>query len=103
MNSQKKDTQKLLENSQYAAEMLKGMAHNLRLLMICHIGAEEKSVLELAEYLGTSQSNVSQHLAKLRNLGILNSRRAANQIFYSVKNPEILELIKTMQKVFCRF
>lgn len=97
----KTDMKLLIEHSRHAAEMLKGIAHELRLLIICNLSDGEKSVLELAEFLGTSQSNVSQHLAKLRTLGILETRRDANQVFYSVKNPGTLDLIRTIQKAYC--
>jgi len=91
----------LVGKARMAAEMLKGIAHEYRLLIICGIGDGEKSVQELVDMLGTSQSNVSQHLAKLRTLGILQTRKEANQVFYSVKEKGTLDLIHVLQAAYC--
>ena len=60
------------------------------------------SVGEIVEKIGTSQSNVSQHLDQLRNKNIVKSRRDANRIYYCVRNENLLELIGTMRNVLCR-
>jgi DNA-binding transcriptional ArsR family regulator len=59
------------------------------------------SVGEIVEKIGTSQSNVSQHLDQLRNKNIVKSRRDANRIYYRVRNDQLLELISTMRGVLC--
>ncbi len=91
----------LVGKAQMAAEMLKGIAHEYRLLIVCAIGDGERSVQELVDMLGCSQSNVSQHLAKLRTLGILQTRKEANQVFYSVKEQGTLDLIHVLQAAYC--
>jgi len=60
------------------------------------------SVGEIVEKIGTSQSNVSQHLDQLRNKNIVRSRRDANRIYYSVSNEKLLDLISTMRGVLCQ-
>lgn len=97
----KKDLSQLMQNSRIAAELLKVLAHEIRLLIVCQIGDKEKSVQELTDFLNTSQSNVSQHLAKLRNLGVLETRKDKNQVFYRVKNELVLSIIKTLQSGYC--
>jgi len=58
-------------------------------------------VPNLVEAVGTSQSNVSQHLAILREKGILGTRRSANRVYYSVRDQRTLQLIATMREVLC--
>jgi ArsR family transcriptional regulator len=84
-----------------ASRSLKAMSHPLRLKILCTLGAEEVSVQEIVEQVGTSQSNISQHLAILRDNGILASRKDANRVFYRVSDSRTLQLIGMMREVFC--
>jgi len=84
------------------ADALKAMGHPLRWKILCTLGNSEMSVGEIVEKIGTSQSNVSQHLDQLRNKNIVKSRRDANRIYYCVRNENLLELIGTMRNVLCR-
>jgi ArsR family transcriptional regulator len=59
------------------------------------------SVQDIVERVGTSQSNISQHLAILRDKGILSSRKDANRVFYKVVDNRTLQLIGMMRNVFC--
>jgi ArsR family transcriptional regulator len=86
---------------QRAAFALKAMSHPLRLKILCAVGEQELSVQDIVDSVGTSQSNVSQHLAKLRDKDILASRRDANRIFYRVNDERTLRLIEMMREVFC--
>lgn len=87
---------------EYASHSLKAMAHPLRLKILCLLGrSTEVSVHEIVQYVGTSQSNISQHLSILRDKGILASRREANKVFYRIGDPRILELISVMRAAFC--
>ena len=84
-----------------AAETLKAMAHPLRLKILCTLDNNEMSVQELVERVGTSQSNVSQHLALLRDRGTLACRKDVNRVLYRIGDPRTLMLIDAMHKVFC--
>jgi DNA-binding transcriptional ArsR family regulator len=84
-----------------AAFALKAMSHPLRLRILCAVGEQELAVQDIVDYVGTTQSNVSQHLAKLRDKEILASRRDANRIYYRVKDERTLKLIDMMRDVFC--
>jgi ArsR family transcriptional regulator len=85
-----------------ASYALKAMAHPLRLEILCILGGTtEVSVQEIVEYVGTSQSNISQHLSILREKGILAARKDANKVFYRVADPKILQLIGAMRAAFC--
>ena len=89
------------ENAALTADALKAMGHPLRWRILCTLGNDEMSVGELVKKIGTSQSNVSQHLDQLRNKNIVTSRREANRIYYRVRNERLLELISTMRSVLC--
>lgn len=89
------------EDIDQASRSLKAMAHPLRLKVLCILGGEELSVQEIVGAVGTSQSNISQHLAILRDKGILKSRKDANKVYYSINDPRTLRLISMMQEVFC--
>ena len=84
-----------------ASRSLKAMSHPLRLKILCKLGAEEVSVQDIVEQVGTSQSNISQHLAILRDKGILDSRKDANRVYYRVSDSRTLQLIDMMRQVFC--
>nr|MCU0936244.1 metalloregulator ArsR/SmtB family transcription factor [Gammaproteobacteria bacterium] len=67
-----------------ASRSMKAIAHPLRLKILCTLGGQEISVQDIVDRVGTSQSNISQHLAILRDKGILTARKDANRVFYRV-------------------
>ena len=89
------------EDIERASRSLKAMSHPLRLKILCTLGDQEVSVQDIVERVGTSQSNISQHLAILRDKGILSSRKDANRVFYKVVDSRTLQLISMMRNVFC--
>ncbi len=89
------------EDIELAARSLKAMSHPLRLKILCTLGGMEVSVQGIVDNVGTSQSNISQHLAILRDKGILSSRKDANKVYYRVGDERTLRLIGMMQEVFC--
>ena len=89
------------EHIEQAAHALKSISHPLRLKILCVLGSEEACVQEIVDAVGTSQSNISQHLAILREKGVLVTRKEANRIDYRVGDARTLQLIGMMQEVFC--
>ena len=89
------------EDIDRASRSLKAMSHPLRLKILCTLGDQEISVQDIVEHVGTSQSNISQHLAILRDKGILFSRKDANRVYYKVGDSRTLALIDMMRDVFC--
>jgi ArsR family transcriptional regulator len=89
------------EDIRQASRSLKAMSHPLRLKILCTLGDREVSVQDIVEHVGTSQSNISQHLAILRDKGILTCRRDANRVYYRVGDARTLRLIGMMREVFC--
>ncbi len=99
------ETENLLGNDEdidRASASLKAMSHPLRLKILCVLGNKELSVQQIVDAVGTSQSNISQHLSTLRNRGILDSYKDANRVFYMVGDSRTLKLISMMKEVFCR-
>ena len=80
---------------------LKALAHPLRLKIIATLRDGEMSVQELVVLVGTTQSNVSQHLIIMRDKNILVSRREANQVFYRVGDCKVLDLMALTRSIFC--
>lgn len=89
------------EHIDTAARALKAIAHPLRLKILCVVGGEEVCVQDIVEAVGTSQSNISQHLAILRDKAVLQTRKDANRVFYRVADQRTLQLIGMMREVFC--
>jgi len=89
------------EDIDRASRSIKAMSHPLRLKILCTLGDSEVSVQDIVDQVGTSQSNISQHLAILRDKGILTSRKDANRVFYRVSDNRTLKLICMMREVFC--
>jgi ArsR family transcriptional regulator len=91
------------EHIELAARALKAISHPLRLKILCVLGDQEVSVQDIVELVGTSQSNISQHLAILREKDVLRTRKDANRVYYRVSDPRTLKLIGLMRDVFCGF
>ena len=89
------------EHIEQAARALKSISHPLRLKVLCVLGDQESCVQDIVDAVGTSQSTISQHLAILRDKGVLVTRKDANRVYYRVGDPRILQLIGMMQEVFC--
>jgi ArsR family transcriptional regulator len=89
------------EHIELAARALKSIAHPLRLKILCVLGDQEACVQEIVDAVGTSQSNISQHLAILREKGVLVTRKDANRVFYRVGDQRTLQLVGMMREVFC--
>jgi ArsR family transcriptional regulator len=99
-----KNMKKLIDKDEdilQAALAMKSIAHPLRLKVLCVLGAGELSVQEIVDSVGTSQSNISQHLAILRDKGILSTRKDANRVYYRVGDQRTLKLVGMMRDVFC--
>ncbi len=84
-----------------AAHALKAMSHPLRLKILCMLGDKEVSVQDIVEQVGTTQSNISQHLAILREKDVLLTRKDANRVYYRIADARTLKLIVLMREVFC--
>jgi DNA-binding transcriptional ArsR family regulator len=85
-----------------AAGLLKAMSNPVRLMVLCQLAESEKSVGELEKVAAVSQSALSQHLALLRERGLVRSRREGQSIYYSLDGPEAPALLAALYEVYCR-
>ena len=85
-----------------ASMAIKAIAHPLRLKILCLLGEKEISVQDIVGEVGTSQSNISQHLAILRDKGVLAIRKEANHVYYRISDLRTLKLVGMMREVFCK-
>ena len=88
-------------NAEAATGLLKSLANPSRLLVLCALVSREHTVGELEVLSGLSQSAISQHMARLREAGIVDTRRDAQRIFYSLDNPEVRAVLETLHGIYC--
>ena len=85
----------------HACVLLKAMANEWRLMILCQLAEGEKTVSELQRVLGLSQSALSQHLAILRREKIVRSRKHAQSVSYSLEGDEATKVMESLHDVFC--
>jgi len=81
-----------------AAEVLKTVAHPVRLRIVELLESGEKSVTQLKDLLGASQPLTSQHLTQMRMRGVLGCRREGAQVYYSIANPDVVKVIHCIRR-----
>ncbi|MGE3142502.1 MAG: metalloregulator ArsR/SmtB family transcription factor [Hyphomonadaceae bacterium] len=84
-----------------AAQLLRALAHEARLMVLCQLVEGESSAGGLQEMTALSQSALSQHLAKLRAEGLVATRREAQTIYYRLADPRAAQLLETLAGIFC--
>ncbi|MGX8009075.1 ArsR/SmtB family transcription factor [Mesorhizobium sp. ORM8.1] len=84
-----------------AAELLKSMSHPQRLLVLCALGKDERSVAEMRELLEIGQVAMSQQLMRLRADGLVDSRRDGTTVYYRITRPEVLTVVDALHSAFC--
>jgi DNA-binding transcriptional ArsR family regulator len=87
--------------AEQAARLLASLAHGKRLMALCHLLQGEKSVGQLAALVGLSPTALSQHLARLRDLGLVETRRDAQTIFYRLSSAEVEAILETLYRLYC--
>lgn len=88
-------------NAQQAAQLMKALANDSRLMILCYLNGKELSVTELNQNLDLSQSALSQHLALLRRDGLVKTRRDSQTIYYSLSGDRASKIITTLHEMFC--
>ena len=84
-----------------AAGLLRALANEKRLMVLCQLADGERSVSDLLHGAGISQSALSQHLAVLRSKGLVATRREAQTIWYRIQDPAALKVVATLAEIFC--
>ncbi|WP_234053051.1 MULTISPECIES: helix-turn-helix transcriptional regulator [unclassified Xanthobacter] len=91
----------MIPASEKAAELMRSLSHPQRLLVLCALGGEEKSVAQLREELGIEQVPMSQQLMRLRADGLVQARREGTSVFYRIARPEITQVVEALHDAFC--
>jgi ArsR family transcriptional regulator len=92
----------MARSAEMAAAYLKTLAHEGRLMILCHLGSGEKSVGELEDVLDLRQAAVSQMLARLRDEGLVATRREGKVIYYRLADQNTSEVIALLYRLFCK-
>jgi len=92
----------MIPASEKAAELMRSLSHPQRLLVLCALGAEEKSVAELRQELGIEQVPMSQQLMRLRADGLVEARREGTAVYYRITRPEVISVVEALHTAFCR-
>ena len=95
------DTKAMAARAEDAAELLKALGNRHRLLIICQLIEAERSVGELADFLGIRDSTVSQHLALLRKDGLVTARRDGQTIWYSIGSAPARAVLESLYNTYC--
>lgn len=96
------DADGMVRKAEDAANFLKALSHEGRLMILCHLTTGEKSVTELEALLDSRQAAVSQQLARLRLEGLVTCRREGKAIYYSLSDPRARVLIDVIYDMFCK-
>lgn len=95
------DIGKLQDNAHRASDLLKSMANEWRLMVLCQLIQGEASVGELEKVTGVRQSALSQHLAILRRERLVKTRKSAQNVYYSIASDEAVAIVNTLYGLFC--
>lgn len=90
---------RLIGKCQEVSELLRALAHPVRLKVLCKTMESEKSVNELTEFCGISQSAMSQFLGRMKSDGLLKSRRHGTKVYYGIKDVRVLRLLAAVKEI----
>ena len=95
------DLKAMSRKAEEAADLMRALSHSARLRVLCELVAGERSVGELVRASGLGQSALSQHLARLREDGLVATRRDAQTIYYRVADPRAQQLVQMLHDLYC--
>lgn len=95
------DPDRFKENAAAAARLLRALASERRLMILCQLTGGERTVGALQPLIGVSQSALSQHLAVLRSDGLVATRRDGLSIYYRIADPAAAQVMATLAAIFC--
>ena len=95
------DPERLQASAGEAAKLLRALANERRLAILCRLSGGELSVGELQDHVGLSQSALSQHLARLRDDELVATRKEGQTVFYRIADPAAVRVIERLVEIFC--
>lgn len=93
--------EQMRQNATAAEDLLKSLANANRLMVLCHLVNGERNVGELEQLVGLSQSSLSQHLAKLKEQGIVTSRKEGTTVFYRLRSDQAVRVLELLHRLYC--
>ena len=96
-----RDSHQLVRKAREVSSVLRGLSHPVRLRILCRLCEGEATVQELQEACGLAQAPTSQFLARLRAEGRVVGERRGNQVFYSLTDERLVELMHTLVRLYC--
>lgn len=97
----KMDLSRMEESAGKAAQLLEAMANPRRLLILCNLLEQELNVTQLGQRIALGQSALSQHLSRLRALGLVTARRDGQQVRYSLASDEVRRVLAVLYAIYC--
>ena len=93
--------EQMAQSADRASALMKTLGHKDRLMILCQLADGEKSVGQIADLLEISQSPLSQHLSRMRKEGLVETRREAQTIYYSLKSGEASRIVEVLYELYC--
>lgn len=90
------------QNAKKAEAMLKQLANSNRLMILCNLVNQSKTVSELVKIVELSQSAISQHLAKLNRMGLVTSEKRGREVYYTLSSMEVQAILSTLYLIYCK-
>ena len=94
-------TKAILGKCDEVSQVLKSLSHPVRLKVLCQVIDAERSVSELTEFCGISQSAMSQFLNRMRAEGIVSSRKDGTHVYYGIADPKLVKLLRAIKEIYC--
>ena len=91
----------LKDKAEEVSRLLSALAHPKRLIVLCNLVDAERSVGQLADMAGLGQAALSQHLSKLRDLRLVDTRRQGQTIYYRLASTEVRAVLNTLYQLYC--
>ena len=91
----------MMDQVRDAANFLKALSHEGRLMMLCHLVSGEKTVTEFEALLSMRHAAVSQQLMRLRSDGLVTARREGKAIYYAIADPRVAQMVSALHEMFC--
>lgn len=100
-NNSEMNLDQMAQSADRASALMKTLGHRDRLMILCQLADGEKSVGQVADLLEIPQSPLSQHLSRMRKEGLVETRREAQTIYYSLKSGEASRIVEVLYELFC--
>lgn len=91
----------IIDECESVSQILKSLSHPVRLKILCQVIEKEKSVGDLTRLCEISQSSMSQFLGRMKEEGMLESRREGHHIYYRISDPKLLKLLRALKEIYC--